>query len=682
MIGVDVGGTFTDIISVEGGAVRAYKVPTEPGATHRSVLAAADLVDLSAAAVFNHASTHGLNAILTRQVPKIAFLTTAGHRDMLDMAQSWRPPAALTDMGWRRTFGDSSAPIVPRYLRRGILERIQATGEVYLALDEEQARAELALLAQCQVDGVAICLINSYINNAHEERLVQLVAEVLGDIPCSVSSRVSPLAREYTRASTTVIDVVMKVIYAPYTSRLQSGLADAGFNGQLNFADCAAQLLPAADAMKVPSRVVFSGPSAGVVSAAYFGELIGTTNLVCADVGGTSCDIGVVRASRPSMDTTLELEHDLVVNTLSTSVHAIGAGGGSIVSVTHAGEIQVGPRSAGADPGPACYGKGGTEPTVTDACLLIGILDPDRFAGGKLDADAARHAFEELSAPGTVDQRISFAYRIAITNIAEGVFNELVKAGVDPRDYDLIAYGAAGPMLLPATLDMVHVRSVVIPPNAGLFSAAGLLSSDRVFTDSRTLYSALGSDVAPALDRVFRELESGLLERLGTDGDEIELVRSFDGRLLGQFWETPFVPVPAGSLGASEISQMVANFHDVYEARWGGRFDDLEVQGVTYRVSAVLPTAKIDYPIIAGRDDGSILAPRSRATLRHMGEEAVQAEVYERTDLRAGDAFEGPAIIREELGTTHIHEGQRAQVGKYGEIRISRATRANGEVTR
>jgi N-methylhydantoinase A len=671
MIGVDVGGTFTDIIAIEDGTIRAFKVPTDVRETHRSVLASADHTDVSAAEVFNHASTHGLNAVLTRRLPKIAFLTTAGHRDMLDMAQSWRPQPDVTNAHWRRSFGDSTAPIVPRYLRRGIVERIRADGAVHTPLDEEQARAELAILGRCDVDGVAICLLNSYVNSEHEERLSQLVAEVLGDIPCSVSSQVSPLAREYTRASTTAIDVVMKIVYGPYTQRLRQGLEKVGFRGDFNFADCAAQLLPAEDAMKVPSRVVFSGPSAGAVSAAHFGHLIGTPDLVCADVGGTSCDISIVRGGAPTVQTTFELEHDLVVNTLSTTVHAIGAGGGSIVSVTHAGGIQVGPGSAGADPGPACYGKGGTDPTTTDACLLIGILDPERFAGGNLDVDAAMRAFEQLPAPTPVEQRIAYAYRIAINNIAEGVFNELVKAGVDPRDYDLFAYGAAGPMLLPAILDTVRVRSVVVPPHAGLFSALGLLSGDRVFTDSRTVYATLDVNVAPTLDRVYRELEQGLRERLGSDIEGLQLLRTFDGRLLGQFWETPFIPVPDGVIGADQVAEMVEQFHQIYEARSGGRFDAIPVQGVTYRVSALLPTTKVSYPRIAGRETGTTLKPDSRTTLSYLSDEPFEADIYERTDLRAGDEFHGPAIVREELGTTHIHSGQRARVGAYGEIVIT-----------
>ncbi|MDT3444684.1 MULTISPECIES: hydantoinase/oxoprolinase family protein [unclassified Pseudofrankia] len=673
MIGIDVGGTFTDIIAVEDGEIRAYKVPTNVRDTHLSVLASADLVNVPEAPVFNHASTHGLNAILTRNLPKVGFLTTAGHRDVLDMAQSWRPNDAVTDAHWRRSFGDSTAPVVPRYLRRGASERTLADGRVYQDLDEDQARREIELLGRCGVRGIAICLINSYVNGAHEERLAELVRAVLGDIPVSVSSRVSPLAREYPRASTTVIDVTMKIVYGPYTKLLQDGLEKVGFRGQMNFADCAAQLSPVDDAMNVPSRIVFSGPAAGAVSAAYFGSLIGRSDLVCADIGGTSCDISIVRNGSPTVDTTFEIEHDLVVNTLSSQVHAIGAGGGSIVSVGPTGEIVVGPASAGADPGPACYGKGGVQPTTTDTCLLVGIIDPDRFASGFLDRDASWRAFEKLDTHSPVEQRIAHAYGIAVHNIAEGVFNQIVRAGVDPRDYDLVAYGAAGPMLLPAILELVHARSVIVPPHAGLFSALGLLSADRVFTDSRSHYTVLDESAADGIDAIYLELESALRSRLGAEADTATIVRSFDGRLLGQAWETPFIPVPDGTLGVKGIAAMVAGFHDVYAERSGARFEAIPVQGATYRVSAILPTPKVQYPVLPRRE-GAALVPRASTPLRFIGDEEQLADVYERTDLRAGDAFRGPAIVRERLGTVHVHQGQLATVGRYGEIVITSDT--------
>src|ERR1700760_2183058 len=537
MLGVDVGGTFTDVVAVKDGKIITTKVPTERVNTDRSVLEGARQVGVDGSTVFNHASTVGLNAIITRRLPKVAFLTTEGHRDILDFGRTWRPLEALTDANWRRPFGDAARPLVPRYLRRGVLERVLNTGEVLIELDEDSARKQLAVLKKCEVTGVAICLLNSYVNHAHEERRRELVHEELGpDIACSMSRGVSPLAKEYGRASTTVVDVFMKQIYTDYAERLDGGLKELGFTGSLNFPDCAAQLVARDVAMAAPFRVVFSGPAAGTVSGAHFGERIGAANLICADVGGTSCDISLVTDGQPNVNTTFELEHDLLVNALAPEISSLGAGGGSLVTISPAGEIQVGPGSAGADPGPAAYGKGGTEPTMSDAFLLIGILDPGRFAGGalNLDIDLARQAFERLDTTLDLPQRVAYAYRMGLNNIAEGIVDISIGHGIDPRDYSLLAFGAAGPMMLPALLDETRVQSVIVPPPPGLCSALGLLSSDLVYADSRSSYQVLSPDTAGSIDAVFNRMEDGLRGKLGADAGDVSFERSFDARLVGQ----------------------------------------------------------------------------------------------------------------------------------------------------
>lgn len=672
MIAVDVGGTFTDVVALQDGQIQVAKVSTDYADVARAVLEGAATVGVRGSRVFNHASTHGLNAVITRRLPKIGFLATEGHRDILDMGRVWRPADAILDPRWRRSFGDAARPLVPRYLRRGIRERITADGGVLFELDEAQARQELEVLARCGVSGVAICLINSYVNHTHEERLRALVREVLGDVACSISSEVSPLAKEYTRASTTVIDTFMKIIYSDYSARLEKGLTDLGFSGQLNFADCAATLVPSGRAMEQPFRIVFSGPAAGTVASAHFGTMIGEEHLICADVGGTSCDISVVTAGQPFVNTTFELEHDLVVNALANDITAIGAGGGSLVAIGPSGEIQVGPGSAGADPGPACYGRGGTQPTTTDTCLMIGIIDPASFAGGTLDLnpDLSREAFENLDSEFTLAQRVRYAYEMAVHNIAEGVFNVAIKKGVDPRDYSLVAYGAAGPMLLPAVLDEVHCKQVIVPPYPGLFSALGLLSADQAFTVNRSAYTILGPEAALEIDALFTQMEAQLRERLDPDAD-VTFERSFDGHLLGQSWETPFVPVPGGPIDAAAIATMIGTFHSTYEARSGNRFEFIPVQGVTFRVQAVLDTAKVTYPELPERGDEP-LAPGGTVVLRYLadGDGGQQAAVYSRAALRAGDVLAGPAIIHEALSTTHIGTGQRATVGRFGELSI------------
>jgi N-methylhydantoinase A len=679
MIAVDVGGTFTDVVALRDGRIETAKVSTDYTDVSQPVLEGAALLGVGDSPVFNHASTHGLNAVITRNLPKIGLLATEGHRDILDMGRVWRPAEAILDPRWRRSFGDAARPLVPRYLRRGIRERITADGGVLVTLDETQAREELEVLRRCDVAGVAICLINAYIDRTHEERLRELVHEVLGDVPCSISSEVSPLAKEYARASTTVVDALMKLIYSDYTATLEKGLADLGFTGQLNFADCAATLVPSNRAMEQPFRIVFSGPAAGTVASAHFGSLIGESHLLCADVGGTSCDISVVTGGEPFVNTTFELEHDLVVNALANDVSAIGAGGGSLVTIGQTGEIQVGPGSAGSTPGPACYGRGGTQPTTTDTCLMIGILDPTGFAGGRLslDVDLARQAFENLESEFTLAQRVRYAYEMAVHTIAEGVFNVAIKNGVDPRDYTLVAYGAAGPMLLPAAMDAVHCKQVVVPPNPGLFSALGLLSADQVFTANRSAYTVLAPEAAPQIDALFGEMEVQLRERLDTS-TQVRFERSYDGHLVGQSWETPFVPVPDGAIDEQAITTMIASFHDTYQERSGNRFDMMPIEGVTFRVRAVLDTEKVEYPEVPRRENGRP-EPVRTVMLRYLGdiddpEAGQEAAVYERADLRAGDELDGPVIVSEALSTTHVGSGQRLSVGRYGELVIRRTS--------
>jgi N-methylhydantoinase A len=671
MLGVDVGGTFTDVVAIDGGRITVAKVPTDLHASETSVLDGASALKVGGAGVFNLASTAGLNAVITRRIPKIAFLTTTGHRDILDRGRLGRPWTALTDLSWRRGFGDAGRPLVPRYLRRGIDERVTASGEVLITLDEEQARKELRLLHRCGVQGVAICLINSYVSDKHELRLRELVAEELGDVVTSISSEVSPLAKEYGRASTTVVDVVMKLKYSDYTDRLVTGLADLGFTGTFNYADCSARLMPADYAMEHPHRLVVGGPAAGTVSSAHFGGMVGDANLLCVDVGGTSSDISVVIGGQPWVNSVFELEHDLVVNAISTDIITLGAGGGSVVAITPTGEVRVGPDSAGADPGPACYDHGGDRPTVTDTALLMGVLAEDRFLGGSmpLRRDLAQAAYERLDTSLSLDQRVRYAWKVGLNNIAEGLLNVAIRRGVDTRDFSLVAFGAAGPMLLPSLLDLVPLRRVLVPPHPGLFSALGLLSSDQVYSDQQSAYTMLAPESASEIDHVYRSMEEGLLARALVDRDAVEIRRSFDGRLVGQSWETPAVEVPAGPVSAETVAQMVANFHDEYQRRNGNRFEGFPVQGVTYRVEMVVAADKVDYPKLATAP--STTPPSSGSvTIRHLYGEDVQAPEHQRSHLLAGHEVAGPAVIREDTSTTFVPAGRRATVGDFGELSI------------
>ena len=671
LIGVDVGGTFTDVVAVADGDIRAVKVSTNVRDTEQGVLAGAKEIGVQDANTFNHASTHGLNAVITRRLPKIGFLTTEGHRDMLDAGRTWRPAADLLNPHWRRTFGDAAKPLVPRYLRRGVRERTLANGDILIPLDEAHVREQIDIFKECGVSGIAICLLNAYVNPSHEKRIREIVRELLGDVPCAVSSELSPLAKEYARASTAVIDVFMQIMYGAYNARLTRGLRALEFRGDLNYANCAAQLLPSDVAMERPFEIVFAGPAAGTNASAHFGKLIDKGNLLCADIGGTSCDISLVTEGRPYVSTTFELEHDLIVNALSVEVSSIGAGGGSLVTVGPSGELQVGPGSAGADPGPACYGKGGSQPTTTDTCVLIGIIDPDGFAGGRirLNTELSRKAFGALNTKLSIDERVRFAFHVGVNNIAEGLTNVAIQHGIDPRDYTIVAFGAAGPMLLPAVLEHVHAAEVLVPPYPGLFSALGLVSSEQTFSDSRSAYRVLLSDIADEINHVFEDMEAQLRRRLEGRHANPVFVRSFDGRLLGQSWETPFIPIPPGPITAKTIDVMIANFHEVYERRSGNRFPSMPVQGVTYRVETVVPTEKVEYPKIPRRLSGEPTRVRL-LELKYLERQSIHAAEYRREDLLYGDIIRGPAIVRETSSTTFVLPGQNLTVGEYGEMYI------------
>jgi N-methylhydantoinase A len=677
LFSVDVGGTFTDVVMVRDGAIHVTKVPSDAAAAHLPVIEGARRLGVQDATVFNHASTKGLNAVLTRSLPKIGFVTTHGHRDMLDAGRCIRPMDNQTDARWHRPFGDAARPLVRRYLRRGIHERMLATGEVLLDLDEAQARAELEILKRCGIQGLAICLINSFVNPLHEQRLLALAGEVFGSgFPVSASFQVGPRAKEYPRASTTVIDVMMKLIYDDYAHVLESQLRAAGFGGDLNFADCTAALIPWRDAISAPHRILFAGPAAGAAACRGLGAAIGDGNLIGCDVGGTSTDVTVLVNGAPFINDSFEIEHDLLVNTLSTEVASVGAGGGSIVSVSPSGDLRVGPHSAGATPGPACYGRGGTRPTVTDACLLMGILDPDGFADGqiRLDEAAAATAFKSLDCRMSQAERVRFSWQIALNNIAEEISRCALRHGLDTRDFSVMAFGAAGPMLLAGVLELVKARRVIVPPHPGLFSAIGLLSTDFVYARSRSQYLMLMPDTGPQIEAIYGALEAQLRERLsvGDEATEVVIRRSFDGRLAGQSWETPFINVDATALKARGPAALSDEFHAEYARRNGVAFPQIPVQAVTWRVQMIVPTEKLSWqprPPGAGRP-----TPTAHRTLRHLGPEEITAPVYQRASLGAGDIIAGPALIIEPLATTLVIARQMAKIGAVGEIVITEAT--------
>lgn len=395
--------------------------------------------------------------------------------------------------------------------------------------------------------------------------------------------------------------------------------------------------------------------------------------MLCVDVGGTSCDLSVVAAGTAHRNTTYEFEHDMIVNSLATEISTLGAGGGSIAAVNDLGELRVGPESAGGVPGPACYGLGGQAPTMTDAALLMGLIDPDGFAGGalKLFPDLAAGAFDALPIEGDRGQRVVNTWRIGINNIVEGIYNVALARGLDTSDFSAVAFGAAGPMMLPFALDLVKLRRVIVPPHPGLFSALGLLTADLTYSDSRSAYTVLGEDVASSVSSLFQEMEEGLLKGLSDeDRAAATVTRTFDGRLLGQGWETPLVPVPSEKIDERSVAQMIATFHDEYEARNGVRLESFPVQAVTFRVSVVVPSERFSFASVERRRSGGAPEAVEKTDLHFLYGEDVVAAVYRREDLLAGDRVPGPAIVREPMSTTVVPRGRHLTVGAVGEMYI------------
>jgi N-methylhydantoinase A len=668
-VGVEVGGTFTDLVAVEGGKVVVTKVPSTPRSPDIGAFAAltASGIDLARIEDLGHGSTVATNAVLERKGAAVAFVATAGFRDLLFMQRHDR--RNIYDL-----FYAKPAPPVRRKDCFEAPERLQADGSIEKPLDEAAVKG--ALIPALKAGGyraVAICLLNAYANPVHEKRLAALLGEALPDVLVTASHQVAREFREFERASTTLLSAYVQPVIDGYLHRFESKLAESGFKGRFTVMQSNGGRLPAEAMRESAITALYSGPAAGVVGATRQAARSDFDDLITFDMGGTSTDVCLVQDGRPSLASESEID-GLPIRTPVLDIVSVGAGGGSIAWVDDGGMLRVGPQSAGADPGPACYGKGGTQPATTDTALLMGIIDPGGFAGGRmhLDENLARQAFENLVSTLSFDQRVNYAFKVGVNNIAEGLFNVAVKHGIDPRDFTLLAFGAAGPMLLPAALDVVHAKEVVVPPHPGLFSALGLVSSDQVYGDSRSAYTILEPGAAESIKKVYGQMEDRLRERFGDRADDVNFVRTFDALLVGQSWETPFVGIPDGEITAEVVDQMIANFHDVYEQRTGNRFEALPVQGVTYRVEAVIPADKVEYPVLPTRESGGP-EPTKQIQIRYLAAEPLDANEYQRLDLRAGDEIAGPAVIREPLSTTFVPPDHRAVVGTYGELHISSA---------
>jgi N-methylhydantoinase A len=678
-VGIDIGGTFTDCVAVDEdtGAVTTCKVPTTPHDQSEGFLAGIETlgIPMEQISLLLHGCTVGLNAVLTRTGAKIGVITTEGFRDVLAMGRGQRPSGDQFNPRWQRAFGDARDPFCPRYLRRTVPERIDRGGREVLPLDEDALRREVEFLAGQGVEAILVAFLNAYADDKHERRAAAIVADVAPGLACWTSTGVHPCFKEYPRFSTAVLNTYVGPIVRRYLDRAERKLAEAGYTGPLMLMQSNGGVLPARTAGQRPAYTLQSGPTGGVTGAQRGGQRIGKNNLITLDIGGTSADCAVIADGRPAVTTELELEHDVIIALPAMAVHSIGSGGGSVAWVDRRGALRVGPRSAGAVPGPACYGHGGTVPTVTDALAVLGILDPARFMGGAsvFDTGAARAALDPVAeALGLTPEAAAQAILdIATSAMVEAAREVSVYNGIDPRHFALYVYGSAGPVFGARIGRALGAESVVVPPQPGELSAYGLALADLRCDVGEPVVRALGALTPEELEATYGRLrdEAGRTLTLGDSGtdSEITYTRWLDGRYQGQTWETSNVPVPEGTLDDAAIDQLRANFDETHRRTWGYAVRRADVKATMARVTATVELGTPDAPA------------QSRAPARteprvgrvHLDGQWRELPIVRRELLAAGERIDGPALVVQPTATTVLAAGDTALVDPTGHLVIT-----------
>ncbi|WP_435066464.1 hydantoinase/oxoprolinase family protein [Haloplanus sp. C73] len=669
-IGVDVGGTFTDVVVATESGLAMLKVPSTPAAPDRGVLdgldTASDAVGFDPADVdfFGHGTTVATNALLERAWAETALVTTEGFRDAVEIGRQTRP--SLYDLD-----AEKPAPIVERHRRHEVPERLDRRGDVVEPLDEDAARDVARAIAESDAESVAIAFLFAFENDDHERRMRELLVEEGVDCEISLSSEVLPEIREYERTLATTINAALKPVMNQYLGRLESGVADAGVPAPVKVMQSNGGVASASATRERPVNTLLSGPAAGVRGAAHVAGVAGLDDVLTMDMGGTSCDVSLVRDGDPVVTTEGQVG-DYPVTVPMVDVHTIGAGGGSIAWVDEGGSLRVGPKSAGADPGPICYGRGGTAPTVTDAHYLLGRIDPDDFFDGSADEATVREAMAD---------RVADPLGLSVTEAAQGVLDVAnanmeralrvvsVERGHDPRDFSLVAYGGAGPLHAAELAAELDVPRVVVPRSAGVLSAHGLLISDAVYEEG---VSAVRPwvDVDPAdLTERFEAMAASGRERLDSEGYPAErrrFERAVDLRYRGQSFDLR-VSVPDGRLDDEALAAVADRFHDRHERRYGHASPDEPLELVTVRLRS---RGVVDPPASTVADEGTTdPAPTTTRTATFDGE-AIDTPVYDRETLAPGAGVDGPAVVAGGESTAVVPPEASAHVDDWGNVVI------------
>ncbi len=668
---VDIGGTFTDLVTFdeETGAVGLAKAQTTPGRFEDGVMDTVGQAKLDGVSFLAHGTTVIINALTERTGARTALITTRGFRDVLEIGRANRPD--LYNLLYEKP-----DPFVPRRLRLEATERVTHKGEVLTPLDEEDVRRAVSEARRQGAEAVAICFLHSYANPAHERRATEIVREEWPEVAVTASHELTGEWREYDRTSTAVLDAYVK----PVASRYLAGLAkrlegvrirrEARFcmrsNGGISRFDVAAQ---------APIILVESGPVGGVIGAAAIGSLIGEENLITLDIGGTTAKASLVEQGAVRLTGDYHIERTPAfagypVKMPVVDIVEIGAGGGSIAWLDPAGALKVGPQSAGAAPGPACYGRGGGRPTLTDANVIAHRINPDYFLGGRirLDVDRARTAFEPVAEAlgAQVEEAALGVIRIANANMIHLLKLVSVRRGRDPRDFALVAFGGGGSMHACALARDLRVPRVIVPLHPGHFSAWGMLTSDLRHDVVQTRFARADRLGVDERTEIWRDLEARLIALFaeeGVDAGRVTFARSADMRYAGQE-HTVTVPVPEDAV-PEEIEQ---RFHDLHEQQYTFRLDS-PVEFVNFRLSGSGSVRKPQPPRIPADGDAATALKGTRdVDFDELGR--LESRLYERERLGAGAELEGPAVVEEPAASTVVLPGQRLHVDEYGNLII------------
>jgi len=672
-IGIDVGGTFTDLAAVdERGAVviaKSASTPRDPsdGLMEGLGLLAAELgLDLTALLARTESIIHGTtvatNALLERKGAKVGLLTTEGHRDVIEMREGLKDDRYNLRM-------PPPVPLVPRARRLPVRERLRFDGTVAIPLGATSLAAAIDRLARDGVEAVAVCYLHSYRNPRHEQLTGRAVGRRLPRAFVSLSSEVLPQIKEYERVWTTVVNAYVGPALARYLARLIAKLRAAGYRGDVLIMQSHGGVAPVRESARLAAGAVLSGPAGGVAAGRYCARLLGEGNLITFDMGGTSTDIALLQRGEPQL-TGEKTVGVAKVALPAIDIHTLGAGGGSIAWVDPGKILHVGPESAGADPGPACYAKGGTRATVTDANLVLGYLDPANFLGGRigLDGRAAERAVEAVARRlGTsVLAAAEGISRVVDTNMAEGIKIVSVRRGVDPRKFALVAFGGAAGLHITEVARLLEIRRVVVPSVAAVLSAWGMLATDLRYELVRSHVSEVGRMTAAGLRRLFAALETEGRKRLGRFEGPIAVRRSLDMRYGEQIFEIQ-VPLDGVELGSADLmDQIAARFHRRHEELYAYSAPGQEVVIVNARVAVVgeLPVLPAEEGAVAR--GGAGVPGRRRVWLGGW----VEVPVYKMDALAAGQEVKGPAVFESATTTVLVREGEHLTVTPRGWLDI------------